>query len=118
MAELPHKLHLKENYEKGHPVKLKIVALTLMIAPLATCVEDTGNAPSGQPAVGSSSDLSAFQGARAGQAELGIQNLGYERIRSDGLTSYWFDRATGACAEIVTSDGRYSSITMLPSEDC
>ena len=99
-------------------MKLNIAALTLMIAPLAACVEDTGSASSGQPAVGSSSDLSAFQGARAGQAEMGIQNLGYERIRSDGLTSYWFNRDTGACAEIITSDGRYSAIIMLPAGDC
>lgn len=83
-------------------------------AALAACVEDTG----GQPAVGSSSDLSAFEGARAGQAEMGIQNLGYELIRTQGLTAYWFNRSTGACAEVVTSDGRYSSITMLPAQDC
>ena len=76
-------------------------------------------APStGQPAVGSSSDLIAFEGARAGQAEMGIQNLGYELIRSEGLTSFWFNRDTGACARIQTADGRYSDVTMLPAEDC
>ncbi len=72
----------------------------------------------GQPAVGSATDLSAFEGARAGQAEMGIQNLGYELIRSEGLTSFWFNRATGACARILTADGRYSDVTMLPTEDC
>jgi len=81
---------------------------------LAACVEDTG----GEPAVGSPSDLSSFQGARAGQAEMGLQNLGYELVRTQGLTAYWFNRSTGACAEIVTSDGRYSSVTMLPAQDC
>ncbi|THD84883.1 hypothetical protein E7811_03930 [Aliigemmobacter aestuarii] len=84
---------------------------------LGACVEESAPLVSA-PAVGSASDLSDFEGARAGQAEMGITNLGYELIRSEGLTSYWFNRATGACAQIVTSDGRYSSITMLPAGDC
>lgn len=93
---------------------------TLVLAgallPLAACVEDTGSA--GAPAVGSSSDLSSFVGARAGQAEMGITNLGYELIRTEGLTAFWFNRSTGACARITTSNGRYSDVTMLPAEDC
>ena len=71
-----------------------------------------------QPTIGSSTDLTAFEGARAGQAEMGIQNLGYELIRSEGLTSFWFNRDTGACARITTSDGRYSDVSMMPSNDC
>lgn len=86
------------------------------ILPLAGCVEDTGTA--GTPAVGNSSDLSSFEGARAGQAEMGIQNLGYELIRTEGLTAFWFNRSTGACARITTSNGRYSDVTMLPAQDC
>lgn len=84
---------------------------------LSACVEDTGSDVSA-PTVGSSSDLSSFEGARAGQAEMGIQNLGYEAIRTEGLTTWWFNRSTGACARITTSNGRYSSVTMLPSGDC
>ncbi len=89
---------------------------TIAALGLTGCVEDTGS--SGTPAVGNSSDLSPFEGARAGQAEMGIQNLGYELIRTDGLVAYWFNRSTGACARITTSDGRYSDVTMLPAEDC
>ena len=96
--------------------KLKMAAVALAILPLAACVEDTGT--SGTPAVGSSSDLSSFQGARAGQAEMGIQNLVYELIRTQGLTQYWFNRSTGACAEMTVGDGRYQSVRMLPAGDC
>ncbi|WP_238371147.1 hypothetical protein [Heliomarina baculiformis] len=88
---------------------------------LSGCIEDTGDEVAsgvGTPAVGSASDLSAFEGARAGQAEGGIRALGYEAIRSEGLTTYWFNRSTGACARVTTSEGRYSDITELPSEDC
>ncbi len=95
---------------------LKSIVCLAAITPIAACVEETGTA--GRPAVGSEYDLSQFQGARAGQAEMGIQNLGYELIRTEGLTAYWFNRSTGACARIVTSDGRYSSVTMLPADDC
>ena len=96
--------------------KLKTAFVAVAALPLAACVEDTGSA--GSPEVGSASDLSAFQGARAGQAEMGIQNLGYELIRTDGLTQYWFNRSTGACAELRVADGRYQSVQMLPAQDC
>ncbi len=77
-------------------------AIVLGVAPgLAAC--DDGSSSSGQPSVDSSSDLTTFQGAPVGQAEMGIQNLGFEIIRSDGLTNYWFNRDTGACAAITTS---------------
>jgi hypothetical protein len=97
------------------PILISVAAM----AGLAACDDSASSSGSaGQPAVGSSSDLSAFEGARAGQAEMGIQNLGYELIRSEGLTSYWFNRETGACAEITTSNGVYSSVNMLPAGDC
>ena len=98
--------------------KYRILAGAVALVALVGCVEDTGSGSAGTPSVGSSTDLTAFEGARAGQAEMGIRNLGYELIRSDGLTSYWFNRATGACAAITTSDGRYSNVTMLPAGDC
>ncbi len=98
--------------------KLKITAIAVAILLLAACAADTASTEAGRPAVGSEYDLSSFEGARAGQAEMGIQNLGYELIRTEGLTAYWFNRSTGACARIVTGDGRYQSVTMLPAEDC
>ena len=66
---------------------------------LAACDAPSPSTEPGQPAVGSSTDLTAFEGARAGQAEMGIQSLGYELVRSEGLTSFWFNRDTGACAQ-------------------
>ena len=82
------------------------------------CGSQGTTASGGQPSVGSEYDLTSFQGARAGQAEMGIRNLGYEAIRTEGLTSYWRNGSTGACARIVTSNGRYSSVTMLSPGDC
>jgi hypothetical protein len=72
----------------------------------------------GMPAVGSPTDVTAFQGARGGQAEGGLQALGFEAIRSEGLTTFWFNRSSGACARITTSEGVYSEVVMLPAEDC
>ncbi|WP_170367555.1 hypothetical protein [Ruegeria arenilitoris] len=88
------------------------------VSVLAGCGESGGSVEASAPIVGSSSDLSSFEGARAGQAEMGIQSLGFELIRSEGLTSYWFNKETGACARITTSEGRYSDVEMLPSGDC
>lgn len=95
---------------------IKLIALGVIALILAAC--DEGTSAPDQPSVGTGTDLSAFQGARAGQAELGIQNLGYEIVRNDGLTNYWFNRETGACAAITTSQGVYSTVTMLPAGDC
>jgi hypothetical protein len=97
-------------------LSLTLLAGAIAVLPLAGCVEETQTP--GVPSVGSASDLSEFEGARAGQAEMGIQALGYQPIRSQGLTTWWFNRSTGACAQITTSDGRYSSIVMLPAGDC
>ena len=88
------------------------------VSALAACDESGGSVDAIAPTVGSSSDLSPFEGARAGQAEMGIQSLGFELIRSEGLTSYWFNKDTGACARVTTSEGRYTDVTMLPSGDC
>jgi len=100
-------------------INTKLIAGFISLIAVSACVEDTGSSSgSAAPAVGNSYDLSAFQGARAGQAEMGIQNLGYEAIRNEGLTTWWFNRDTGACAQITTADGRYSNVTMLPPGDC
>jgi hypothetical protein len=84
--------------------------------------EDTATADDGGGAMdGASGDLgvlSDFVGARGGQAEGGLTALGFEAVRSDGLVTYWFNRSTGICAQITTSDGVYSDITLLPAEDC
>ncbi len=100
-------------------MNFRLIAAASLVLATAACDEASTSAPTtGQPAVGSATDLSAFEGARAGQAEMGIKNLGYELIRSEGLTSFWFNRATGACARITTADGRYSDVTMRPAADC
>lgn len=94
-----------------------LMGAALCLGVLAGCDEEVDYEAS-TPAVGSSSDLSSFQGAKAGQAEMGIQSFGYEPVRTEGLTTWWFNRATGACARIVTADGRYSQVDMLPAADC
>ena len=97
--------------------EFRMMAGAVALLALAGCVEDTGGT-SAPASTGGAGDLSDFVGARAGQAEGGLQARGYELIRSEGLTSYWFNRTTGSCAAITTADGRYSNITMLPAEDC
>lgn len=98
-------------------MKTKLFFGAIALAGLAGCVE-TAATEAGRPAVGSEYDLSEFEGARAGGAAMGIAALGYELVRSQGLTSWYFNRDTGACARITTSDGRYSDVTMLPAQDC
>ena len=94
-----------------------IIAAAAALVSLSACVEES--APTaGLPQVGSATDITSFQGARAGQSEMGLEALGYEAVRTEGLTTYWLNRGTGACAQIVTSDGRYASVVMVPTSNC
>ena len=95
----------------------RATAGAVALVALAGCVENTGST-SVSTAAPFPGDLGDFVGARAGQAEGGLQARGYELVRSDGLTGYWFNRSTGVCAAITTSDGRYSNINTVPAEDC
>lgn len=77
-----------------------------------------GSGDGAAPSVGSPTDVTAFQGAPAGQAPGGLAALGFEAMRTEGLTTYWFNKETGACAKITTSDGIFSEVVMVPAEDC
>lgn len=94
-----------------------IILAAAALAALSACVEESAPA-SGLPQVGNATDITSFEGARAGQSEMGIQALGYEAVRTEGLTTYWLNRGTGACAQIVTADGRYESVVMVPTSSC
>lgn len=63
-------------------------------------------------------ELESFVGARAGQAEMGLQNLGYENERSKGLTSYWWNAGEAVCVAIATAQGRYRSIDIVKPSQC
>ena len=63
-------------------------------------------------------ELESFVGARAGQAEMGLQNLGYESERTKGLTAYWWNADEAVCVAIVTSNGRYKSIDIVKPGNC
>ena len=81
------------------------------------CAAPSGGA-SYAPEYGNTSDIADFQGARAGQAEMGLQNKGYQAARTQGLTTFWWNAATQTCARIVTSQGRYSVVETAPRGDC
>jgi hypothetical protein len=70
------------------------------------------------PLGGTPPDLVTMVGANAGQAEMGMQNSGYTATRTQGLTTYWWNQSTGVCAQVVTSDGRYKTISAVTPGEC
>ena len=80
------------------------------------CVETTDQPASQGP--GDASELAGFVGAKGGQAEGGLQARGYGPVRTEGLTTYWYNPTNNTCARIVTSEGRYSSVTGVPLANC
>jgi len=83
---------------------------------LSACMDTTTEPVSTAP--GDASDLAGMVGAKAGQAEMGLTNRGYSLVKTEGLTAYWYNPGNRTCAKIVTSDGRYSSITVAPLSTC
>jgi hypothetical protein len=83
------------------------------------------NAPSGaptqaqQPVLGQVPPaLATMVGAKGGQAEGFLMNNGYVAGRSQGLTTFWQEQATGGCVGIRTADGRYQSIVYVAPNSC
>ena len=66
--------------------------------------------------------LEDLVGARAGQAENGLQARGYRWVRTqkgdDRSYTYWWNADRRQCVTIATMDGRYASITPTPAPDC
>lgn len=71
-------------------------------------------------------DLTLRNGARyrpgPGQAEGQLESRGYVyksgSASGDSKYSNWYNRSTGRCVTIRTSDGRYQSIVQAPPLDC
>lgn len=95
-------------------MKPKAVVAIAAICALSACETDAP-ATGGSVAAG---DIRQFEGAKAGQAEMGVRNMGYQLVRSQGLTSLWYNESRTDCAQIVTSDGRYASITTVDPGVC
>jgi hypothetical protein len=100
----------------------RVLLAIIATLPLAACETSDGgaatNLPSNPPQYGSTSDIADFRGARAGQAEFGLQGRGYQLVRSQGLTGFWWNQNTQTCASIVTSNGRYQSVTTASRDEC
>lgn len=66
--------------------------------------------------------LNDLVGARAGQAEQAVTQRGYELRNSkqvaDSSVTYWFEKGTGNCVAIRTTDGRYGAIVYTADRDC
>ena len=102
----------------------RMLAAAVLLLPLAACETSGGGGgtatqlPNTAPQYGSANDIADFQGARAGQAEGGLNARGYFFARAQGLTSFWWNAGTQTCARIVTSNGRYSSVSTAAPADC
>ncbi|MEO9780628.1 MAG: hypothetical protein ABJH07_21330 [Sedimentitalea sp.] len=97
-------------------MKLNILAAIVFSGLLAACA-DTPDTPAAQTP-GDGADLAGFAGAKAGQAENGLQVRGYNLVRTEGLIGYWYNATNLTCAKIVTSQGLYSSVDVVPLSNC
>lgn len=59
-------------------------------------------------------ELADFVGAKAGQAEGGLNNLGYQN--SGG--SYWYNASEGVCVHMPVSQGRFKSVDIVKPANC
>lgn len=59
-------------------------------------------------------ELADYVGARAGQAEGGLNALGYRNIKG----SYWLNSAEGVCVHMPVSQGRFKSVDIVKPALC
>ncbi len=59
-------------------------------------------------------ELADFVGARAGQAEGGLNQLGYQNVSG----SYWWNASEGLCVHMPISQGRFSSVDIVKPSSC
>lgn len=100
-------------------VKHISIVISVSVLVLTGCEStNTSSSPTTTTTTNSPSDLVDLVGAGAGQAELGLNNKGYELARTEGLTAYWWNETSQTCARIVTNEGSYESIDTASSGDC
>lgn len=63
-------------------------------------------------------DFASMRGARAGQAEMGMERMGFTNVRQRGLTAYWLHAASNTCVRVVTSQGRYQTVDQVAPANC
>jgi hypothetical protein len=95
-----------------------LVSNTGQVAEVMFDGSDSGGVSEPEPDASPAGDLADFVGAKGGQAEMGLNNKGYQLARTEGLTAFWWNAGSGSCARIVTADGRYQSIDMVSPADC
>lgn len=59
-------------------------------------------------------ELADYVGARAGQAEGGLTNLGYENV----MGSYWWNAGEGVCVHMPVSQGKFKSVDIVKPGNC
>jgi len=59
-------------------------------------------------------ELADYVGAKAGQAEGGLNNLGYRNATG----SYWFNAAEGVCVHMPVTQGRFKSVDIVKPASC
>lgn len=59
-------------------------------------------------------ELADYVGARAGQAEGGLSQLGYVNVKG----SYWLNSAEGICVHMPISQGRFKSVDIVKPKQC
>lgn len=67
-------------------------------------------------------DVADLVGARGSSGETQMQARGYQLIRAtrvqDQSWTFWWNEVQSQCVSIATSDGRYASINLVPSQNC
>ncbi|MFC3863974.1 hypothetical protein [Alcaligenes aquatilis] len=63
-------------------------------------------------------DPLSLQDARAAGGEMRLQREGYVAVKTKGLSTTWWNRATQTCVMVKTSQGRYSEVKVLAASVC
>ncbi|SON53906.1 hypothetical protein HDIA_0365 [Hartmannibacter diazotrophicus] len=95
----------------------KIMMPFLVAVAVAGC-QDAGTTSQAPSLINPSPGLTDLTGARASSGEMALTSRGYSLAEQKGLTSYYWNATSGTCAEVVTGDGRYQSVSTVSPAQC
>ncbi|MBN7756698.1 hypothetical protein JYP46_07725 [Nitratireductor aquimarinus] len=99
---------------------MKRLFACLFVVGLAGCQSDTQTSQpmTTMPPAGGGAGVTDLVGARGAGGEMQLMARGYTLSRTQGLTAYWWNAASGNCVRVVTSDGRYQSVDPVGPAEC
>ena len=74
--------------------------------------------PAAVPANITTVPITELKGVPSTAGETEMARRGYTSVTSQGRTTYWGNATAGSCVKVVTSDGKFDEVDVVPPSFC